>query len=496
VTGVADPSPRLDPGGLAERDWRLPLGGELVPARSGRTYTTSDPATERPLAAVPDAGDADVEAAVAAAEEGARLWRSQSARERGAVVRELAGVLRANAEELAWLDAVDGGFPITNMRDDVERGAGLLELFADWAIELKGETVPATAEHLHYTVREPFGVVARIVPFNHPIFFAAGKIAAPLVAGNAVILKPADQTPLSALRMGELFSELLPPGVLGVLTGQGPEVGRGLVVHPRIRRLAFIGSEVVGRAIQRDAAEVGVKDVTLELGGKNAMVVFPDADLDAAANGVVSGMNFIGSQGQSCGSNSRVLLHREVAEPVVERVVARLEALRLGSPLDPATEMGPVISDQHRGRVLEYVDSARSEGATLATGGGPPAGQSTGYYVAPTLFTDVTPEMRIAREEIFGPVVSVMPWEDPAEAVRLANGVDYGLTASVWTSDLRTAHRVARELEAGYVWINGSSRHFWGLPFGGVKSSGVGREESLEELLSFTQLKTVNVLLD
>lgn len=485
-----------DTAAVHAHQWRLLIGGELVEPSSGRFADSIDPATEETAARFPAADATDVDAAVQAARRACSSWRRMAARERGALVRALADIIRRHEDELAFLDALDGGFPITAMHNDVRRGADLLELFADWALELKGETVPASAEHLHYTLREPFGVVGRLVPYNHPIFFAAGKIAAPLVAGNAVVLKPADQTPLSALRMGELFRDALPPGVLNVVSGIGPEAGSALVAHPDVRRLAFTGSGTVGRAIQRDAAAVGVKTVSLELGGKNAMVVFGDADLERVAQGVVAGMNFIGSQGQSCGSNSRVLLHADVADEVVERVAAAVDDIRVGSPLDEATQMGPLISRQHLDRVQGYIAAGREQGAALVTGGGRPATLDRGYFLQPTVFSGVEPDMRIGREEIFGPVLSIMTWRDPDEAIALANGVDFGLTASVWTSDVKRAHSTARDLEAGYVWINGSSRHFYGLPFGGVKASGVGREESLEELFSYTQTKTINVVLD
>ncbi len=336
---------------ILDRDWSLLLGGRLQPAQSGRYYTDESPVTEEVIARVPDGDAADVAAAAAAAQEVAPRWRRVPPRERGALVGRLAQVLEDHAAELALLDAIDGGHPVTGMSLDVAIGADMLRLFAGLGIELKGATIPASAEHLHLTLREPFGVVGRIIPFNHPIMFAAGKIAAPLVAGNAVILKPPDSAPLSALRMGELFADLLPAGVLSVVVGDGPATGRAIARHPAIRRIGFIGSDATGRSIQRDAADVGVKEVTLELGGKNALIAFPDADPETVAASAVAGMNFARSAGQSCGSTSRLLLHESVADDVVTRVAGRMAAIRIGSPLNPDTQMGTMASRaQYDGR--------------------------------------------------------------------------------------------------------------------------------------------------
>ena len=482
---------------ILDREWSMLVGGHLTPARSGRRFSDESPVTEEIIAAVPDGDATDVGAAVEAALPAAAAWRRVPPRERGSLVGELARVLEDNAAELALLDAIDGGHPVTGMHLDVAIAADTLRLFAGLGIEIKGSTIPASAQNLHLTVREPFGVVGRIIPFNHPVMFAAGKIAAPLVAGNAVILKPPESAPLSALRMGELFASVLPPGVLSVVVGDGPAAGRAVARHPAIRRIGFIGSDVTGRAIQRDAAEVGVKDVTLELGGKNALIAFPDADPDAVAAGAVAGMNFARSAGQSCGSTSRLLLHESIADDVLNRVVARMSAIRIGSPLDPATQMGTVATRAQYDKTLRYIGIASDEGARLLTGGGRPPRleDERGLFVAPTLFGGVRPDMRIAREEVFGPVLAAITWKDEDEAIDIANAVDYGLTGSVWTNDINQAHRVASALDAGYLWINGSSAHFAGVPFGGVKLSGVGREESLDELLSYTQLKTLNIML-
>ncbi|WP_314174803.1 aldehyde dehydrogenase family protein [Streptomyces winkii] len=479
---------------VADREWQLSVGGRTR-AAGGGSYDVECPATEAPIAAAPDATDADVDAVVRAAADAGTAWASLDVRERGRRLRALAEAVRAHADELALLDALDSGNPVTAMRTDVGWGAELLDLFADFASHLGGSTIPATPENLHFTRRAPFGVVARIVPFNHPALFAAAKVAAPLMAGNTVVLKPSEITPLSALRLTEIAAGVLPPGVLSVVTGDGPAASRALVRHPLVRRIGFIGSERVGRLVQRDAADAGVKEVSLELGGKNALVVCPDADLEAAAAGIVGGMNFAWSEGQSCGSTSRVLLHASVADEVLRLVRDRVAAIRIGSPVDPATQMGPLASRAQYEKSRRYIDIALGEGATLFHGGDRPRGETfeRGHYLEPTVFTGVRPSMRIAQEEVFGPVMSVLTYTDIDEAVEIANGVDYGLTASIWTRDVSTALSLADRIEAGYVWVNGSSRHFWGVPFGGTKSSGVGREESVEELLSYTELKAVNV---
>jgi acyl-CoA reductase-like NAD-dependent aldehyde dehydrogenase len=380
------------------------------------------------------------------------------------------------------------------MAKDVQAAARRLDYFAGLVTELKGMTVPASAGGLHYTVREPFGVVVRIVPFNHPIMFAGSRIAAPLVAGNTVVLKVPPQAPVTGLRLGELAKDVLPPGVLNIITGDGPTVGRALVTDRRVGRIGLTGSPGTGKSILRDSAEQ-IAEVSLELGGKNALIVFPDVDVEQSAAGAVRAMNF-GWQGQSCGSCSRVFVHESVYDEFCLRVQEQIGRIRQGDPGDPATTMGAMISEAQYERVLGYIETGKGEGARVLVGGGHPEGEAfaRGLFIEPTVFVDVKPDMRIAQEEIFGPVMSIMTWSDEDEVIEEANDVVYGLTANLYTNDMATAMRVIPQLDAGFVWVNGSGEHFQGLPFGGYKESGLGREESLDELLSYTQTKSVSIL--
>jgi betaine-aldehyde dehydrogenase len=473
------------------------IDGEMTSGEAGeldRWIESHDPATLLPLGRVPAATVRDVDRAVSAAQRAQRDWAERSVWERAAVLRRLATAIRARGDEILQLEARDTGNTIGKLQADVQIAAGYLEYFAGLGSELKGETVPATAKGLHFTVREPYGVVARIVPFNHPFMFAAAHLAAPLMAGNAVVIKTPETSPLSGTLLGELCRDVLPAGLVGIVHGHGFPAGDALVRHPVVRRIGFTGSVPTGLAIQRAAAESAVKHVSLELGGKNPFIVFPDADLDQVVEHIVSGMNFSWA-GQSCGSTSRLLLHESVYDSIVERVAEKLRQLRLGSPIDPASQMGPVNSARQYERMLEFVRDALAAGARCVTGGKRPEGAmfSKGYWLEPTLFADVHPSMRIAREEIFGPIICALRWREEHEVIKLANDSPYGLTAAVWTRDLATSLRMSRALETGTVWINTAGQHFVGMPFAGWKDSGLGGEECLEELLSYSRIKAVHV---
>lgn len=474
---------------ISSREWRLRIGSDLR-AGSGSSTVIVNPSDGSTLAEVASASTADVNASIQQAASAAKHWAALTPRDRGRIVRAFADVLEAHVDELAWLDTLNAGLPLWMMRIDAATGIERMRMFADLGLSLGGRTIPASSGNLHLTFPEPFGVVARIIPFNHPFMFAASKLAAPLVAGNAVILKPSELTPLSALRMGELAVGVLPEGLLSVLHG-GPDVGDALVRHPGVPRIAFTGSHGVGRAIQRSAAEVGVKQVSLELGGKNALLLFEDADLNAAVASAVKGMNFAFA-GQSCGSTSRILVQGSRREEFTEKYVAAVGAVRQGMPWEDGVQIGPMISGRQRDRALGFIERACAEGGSLLQGGSAP--ELPGYFLEPTVLDQVRPDSEIAQEEVFGPVVSLMTFEEEEEALAIANSVEYGLTGSIWTRDLSRAHRLARALDSGYIWINDSSTHFPGVPFGGIKLSGVGREESFEELLDYTWTKAVNVV--
>ena len=472
------------------------IGGEFVASESGEWMESVNPSTEEVHGRVPAGSVEDVNRAVAAAKAAQPEWGAKSVFERGALMRELAAAIRASEEDVVPMEAADTGNTIASLGNDIVLVAGYVDFMAGLGTEIKGESVPATPQNIHFTMREPYGVVGRIVPFNHPFLFAGAHLAAPLMAGNAVVLKSPDQSPLSATVMAEICQRVLPPGVVNIVSGQGIVVGDAIVRHPDVQRIGFTGSIPTGMAIQRAAAEVAVKHISLELGGKNPFIVFPDADVETVANAAVAGMNFAWA-GQSCGSTSRLMVHESLYDAVIERVVERVGRIKVGDPMDTASEMGPVNSEGHYRHVVALIESAREQGAKLLTGGERPEGEEfeRGYWIRPTVFGDVTMDMRIARDEVFGPVLSVLRWSDTEEAIEMANGTEYGLTAGIWTNDVTTAMRTARQIESGCVWINGGGRHFMSTGFAGYKNSGIGREECLDELLSYTQSKSIHIIL-
>ena len=466
--------------------------GKWQKPATARYADVTAPGSGESLGKVVDGTVADAEAAIAAAKAAFKEWRRVPPLERAKMLRAIADVLRKNGDELAMLDAADCGNPYAEMVRDANAGAAQLDFYAGLVTEMKGASIPMGPDVVNFSVREPLGVVGRIIPFNHPFMFAAGKSGAPLAAGNTVVLKPPEQAPLSALRLAELIDGILPPGVWNVVPG-GREVGQVLSSHPDVAMVALIGSVPTGRAVMKAASDT-LKPVLLELGGKNALIAYPDADLEAVSAAVVDGMNFTWC-GQSCGSTSRAFIHEKIYDAVLERAAESIKRYKPGDPTDPATTMGSIINQVQYDRVLKYIAAGKEDGARLVSGGKRPDDPklAKGLFIEPTIFADVNMGMRIGKEEIFGPVLSVFKWKDEAEMLAQVNQVEYGLTCSIWTNDLTTAHRTAAAVEAGYVWINEVSKHFLGAPFGGYKQSGVGREECIEELIRFTREKNIHV---
>lgn len=465
--------------------WQKPLGGYLE---------TWNPATGESLGPCAEANAEDVDAAVQAARKAFLEWRRVKPLERAALMKKVAAVLRANAEELAMLDAANCGNPVREMLKDAVVAAIQIEFYAGLVTEAKGETIPMGEGVVNLSVREPYGVVGRIVAYNHPIMFTAGKMGPALAAGNTVIMKPPYQAPLSAYRMMELIDGIMPPGVINIVTA-GRDGSEALVAHPLVPRISLIGSVPTGRAIMKAGAD-RLKHVTLELGGKNACIVYPDAELDKAIAGAVNGMNFTWC-GQSCGSTSRLFVHEAIYDRVLAGMLEAIKSYKPGIPTKMETTMGAIISKAQLDKIMGYIELGKKEGATLAYGGKSPEDRllSKGHFVEPTVFTGVNQTMRIANEEIFGPVLSVIKWKDEEEMFGQVNAVDYGLTGSIWTTSLASAHRAASRVESGYIWVNSVSSHFLGASFGGYKQSGIGREEGADELLTYTQHKNINITL-
>lgn len=468
-------------------------GGKWQAGSGTAVGSSINPSTESKLCDYAIASVNDVDLAIESAKNAAPMWAETPPLARGKLMRKAADIIRSHALELALIDAADCGNPVNAMQMDAEIAATQLEYFAGLVLESKGETIPTGNNSLNYTLREPLGVVARIFPFNHPFMFAAGKMAAPLAAGNTVLLKPPEQAPLSTLRLMELLDGVFPPGVLNCVVG-GRDVGAAIAQHPHVGAVGLIGSVQAGKAVLRSSAE-SMKHCLLELGGKNAMVIYPDADLDEAVDGAIRGMNFTWC-GQSCGSTSRLLVHASIYDIFLESMAALLaKRHKPGVATHMQTTMGALVDKAQYEKTLSYIAIGRSEGARVLHGGGRPDDLERGYFIEPTVLLNVQPHHTVAREEIFGPVLSVMKWSREDEMMAIVNDVEFGLTASIWTRDLVTAHRAAKRIQAGYIWVNESSIHIPGAPFGGYKNSGIGREECLQELYEFTQIKNVNISL-
>jgi aldehyde dehydrogenase (NAD+) len=475
---------------------KLFIGGQFVPSLSGERIPVLNPFDNSLLCDVEEAREEDIDHAVDAAARAFPAWRDLAASERGLLLLRLADRIEQDADHLARLESQDTGHPIRDCRTlDVPRTAMCFRYFGGMVDKLEGSIIPVDSGFLNLLHREPIGVVGQVVPWNFPLMFTSWKMGPALAAGNTVVMKPAELTPLSSLRIAELMSEVgFPPGVVNIVPGYGARAGQYLAEHPGVGKIAFTGSTATGRRIV-EASVGNLKKLQLELGGKGANIVFADADLQAAAEG--STFAIFHNQGQACIAGSRLILHESILEPFFDRFLPIARSIRLGNPLDLATEMGPLTSRQHQERVLEYCESAREEGGEVVTGGRPPSDPalSRGCFVEPTVVR-ARPQDRISQEEVFGPVVTVLTFRDDDEALAIANGTVYGLGAGFWTRDLSRAHRMARLIHAGMVWINCYKRVHPASPFGGVGLSGYGREMGFAAMHEYTQLKSVWVNVD
>jgi len=475
---------------------QLFIGGRFVDALSGETLATLNPHDNSTIADVALAGVADVNRAVDAATAALPAWRRLAAADRGRILLKLADLIDANAEELARLESLDTGHPLRDSRTlDVPRTAGCYRYFGGMADKFQGETIPVEAGFLNYTLREPVGVVGQVVPWNFPLMFTSWKMAPALAAGNTIVMKPAEVTPLTSLKIAELMSEAgMPDGVVNMVPGLGTVAGQAIAEHAGVHKIAFTGSTATGRRIVQASAG-NLKKVQLELGGKGPNIVFDDANLVAAVNG--SAWAIFHNQGQACIAGSRLILHEKIADAFLDKFIELARSIRLGDPLDAATEMGPLTSKLHRDRVLNYVSVAREQGGEVLTGGKSPEGAlAAGCYVEPTVVRAKSTQDRIAQEEVFGPFVTVLTFKTDDEALAIANGTDYGLGSGLWTMNLPRAHRFAREINAGMVWINSYKRVNPGSPFGGTGASGYGREMGFDAMREYTQVKSVWVNVD
>jgi acyl-CoA reductase-like NAD-dependent aldehyde dehydrogenase len=458
---------------------------------SAQHFDTLNPATGEVLTQIPEASAGDVDAAVSAARKAIESgpWRKMPASERGRLIWRLADLIEKNIDELAELETLDNGKPIFESRNvDMPMVVDVLRYYAGWATKIHGETVNTFDTAFTYTLREPVGVVGLIIPWNFPLLLASWKLGPALACGNTIILKPAEQTPLTALRLGELAIEAgLPAGVLNIVTG-GPEVGKAIVRHSGIDKIAFTGSTAVGKEIMRTASDT-LKRITLELGGKSPNIVFADSDLDSAVRGAINGIFY--GKGEVCNAGSRLFLESKIQDEFLDRLIARAKKMQPADPLDPKTRMGAIVSQEQMQTVLGYIESGKNEGAKLLIGGNRVVVEGKGYFLEPTIFGEVRSDMKIAQEEIFGPVLAALTFDDLDEVVNAANSNPYGLAAAVWTKDVKKAHQISRQLRAGTVWINTYGLMDASLPFGGYKSSGFGRELGMHAIEHYTELKTV-----
>lgn len=469
---------------------KLYINGEFVECADGKTFETPNPATGETLAALYEAGPEDIDRAVKAArrafDEG--QWSKLTAAERGRLMYKLADLMEENKEELAQLDTLDNGKPIREtMTADLPLSIEHMRYYAGWTTKITGQTIPVSGPYFNYTRHEPVGVVGQIIPWNFPLLMAMWKLGAALATGCTVVLKPAEQTPLSVLYLAELIEEAgFPPGVVNIVPGYGEPAGQALVSHPLVNKIAFTGSTEVGKRIMEQCAK-DVKRVTLELGGKSPNIILPDADLSKAIPGALNGVMF--SQGQVCSAGSRVFIQKKSFDNVVADMASHAKSIRQGAGLSEDTDMGPLVSSEQQSRVLGYIEKGVSEGAELLAGG--KKASDSGYFVEPTIFANVNDEMTIAKEEIFGPVISALPFEDLDELIERANRTDYGLAAGLWTQNVANAHYVANNLRAGTVWVNCYNVFDAAAPFGGFKQSGLGREMGSYALNNYTEVKSV-----
>jgi acyl-CoA reductase-like NAD-dependent aldehyde dehydrogenase len=472
---------------------QLFINNEWVDADDGTFFGTYHPANGELITEVPAAEAVDIDRAVNAARAAFNdpKWRNMDAADRGRMLWRIADAMEARQQDLIRIEVIDNGKPFREAQIDLREAIDAFRYYAGWTTKLQGDTIPVRGNVLNYTLREPVGVVGAIIPWNFPLLMAAWKVAPALACGNTVVLKPAEQTPLTALELASVAAEVgLPPGVLNVVTGLGETAGAALVKHPDVDKIAFTGSTQVGKIIMRTAAE-SLKKVSLELGGKSPNIVFDDADVDAAVRGSFAAIYY--NNGQCCTAGSRLLVHESVADQVVEKIAERAKKMTPGDPLDPKTRMSPVISQEQLDRVLSYIEQGQREGARLVTGGKRAQynGGESGYWIEPTIFDQVRPDHVIAQEEIFGPVLAAVRFNDEEEAIDIANRTIYGLAAGIWTNNLKRAHRVAKRLEAGTVWINTYHPLDAASPFGGYKQSGYGRELGAYALDLYTQIKSV-----